>query len=81
MTVEEDRLVAILTLRSFGEAHVLEAFLTEEEIPFLTKPFNDPAFGSFWRGSSGWGELFSYPEFAEEIREICEGVRSRGEPL
>lgn len=76
MNWDGGQLSRVLVLRSFAEAQVLEARLEEEEVPALVRPFNDPAFGSFWRREQGWGEILAFPEDAGEIRRIYEQLNS-----
>ena len=71
MELDRERLIRIISVRSFAEAQLIDARLQEQNLPFLMRPFNDPGFGSFWRTDEAWGEVLSYPEFSDQIREIC----------
>ncbi len=74
----ERGLVRVLVLESFAEAQVVGALLAARDAPYLIRPFNDPAFGSFWRAAGGWGELLSYAEHRGEIGELCLSLRGLG---
>lgn len=62
-----ERIERILLLRSWPDSLILEARLTELDIPFVVRPFNDPAFGSFWRKEEAWGALFAPARRRAEI--------------
>lgn len=69
----------ILVVESYAEALIIEARLTREEIPYLFRPFNDPAFGSFWRRQEGWGIILAPGGYRDRIREICADIRGASE--
>ena len=69
----------IVVLRSYAESLVLEARLEELGIPFLMRPFGDPAFGSFWRKEEGWGVLLAPSQHREAILEAYRDISEHEE--
>lgn len=64
----------IHVVSSYAEALLVQSCLDEEEIPYHLQPFNDPAFGSFWRRVEGWGVVLAPAEYRERIVQICEDI-------
>jgi len=64
----------IYVVSTYAEALLLQSRLDGEEIPYHLQAFNDPAFGSFWRKTEGWGVVLAPPEYRERIVQICEDI-------
>jgi hypothetical protein len=64
------RRTKILVLNNEAEARLLEATLTERNIPHFLKSYHDSAYDGIWQSQLGWGQVDAPPEYREEIESI-----------
>ena len=70
----------ILVLNNEIEARLLDAVLTEQEIPHLMRSYHDRAYDGLWQQQQGWGHVEAPEDYREQILSIYEDLRSeRGE--
>ena len=65
----------IATLENDIEAGLLEAILTERDIPHRMRSYHDTAFDGLFQTQKGWGFVSAPEPFHEEIEEILSDLR------
>jgi hypothetical protein len=60
----------ILVLRNEAEAQLLDAILTERDIPHFMKSYHDSAYDGIWQSQLGWGHVEAPAEYQDEIEAI-----------
>ncbi|MBN2013271.1 hypothetical protein JW960_28330 [candidate division KSB1 bacterium] len=60
----------ILILRNEVEASIMDAHLTEQNIPFIIRSYHDSAYNGIFQFQKGWGHLESDEEYRETIETI-----------
>ncbi|MHC4145206.1 MAG: hypothetical protein ACYSUD_10555 [Planctomycetota bacterium] len=67
----------IAPIRNEVEAQLLDAELTERDIPHVMKSYYDTAFDGVYQFSQGWGHVEAPPEFRDKILEILTSLRPK----
>ena len=70
-----DKVERIADLKNEVEAQLLNAELTERDIPHLMRSYYDGAFDGVYQFSQGWGHIEAPSEFRDTILEILTGIR------
>ena len=65
----------ILVLNNEVEARLLDAVLTEQQIPHLMRTYHDRAYDGLWQQQQGWGHVEAPEEVEEQILSIYEDLR------
>lgn len=58
------------------QAELLEAVLSEHNIPHIIINYHDSAFDGLFSAYQGWGCVKAPPEFHDEIRQIIETLKA-----
>jgi hypothetical protein len=58
------------------EAQLVDAALTDREIPHVMVSYHSIAYDGIFQVSKGWGHVAAPPEFRDEIRSIIEDIDS-----
>jgi hypothetical protein len=65
----------ILVLNNEVEARLLDAVLTEQQIPHLMRTYHDRAYDGLWQQQQGWGHVEAPQEVKEQVLSIYEDLR------
>jgi hypothetical protein len=60
----------ILVLKNEAEAQLLDAILSERDIPHFMKSYHDSAYDGIWQNQLGWGHVEAPAEYQDEIEAI-----------
>jgi hypothetical protein len=69
----------ILVLDNEVEAGLLDALLTEQEIPHLMRSYHDRAYDGLWQQQQGWGHVEAPSDHKAQILSIYDDMRSERE--
>ena len=69
----------IVVLSNEVQAELIDALLTERNIPHVLKSYHDSALDGIFQGAQGWGHVEAPEESREEILEIFEEVKSQSD--
>ena len=70
-----DKVERIADLKNEVEAQLLNAELTERDIPHLMRSYYDGAFDGVYQFSQGWGHIEAPSEFRDKMLEILTSLR------
>jgi hypothetical protein len=70
------RFKKILVLNNEVEARLLDAVLSEQEIPHLMRSYHDRAYDGLWQQQQGWGHVEAPDDFEERILSIYDDLHS-----
>jgi hypothetical protein len=60
----------IMTLENDAQARLLEAVLTERDIPHFMRTYHDSAYDGLFQAQMGWGHIEAPEDYEEEILRI-----------
>jgi hypothetical protein len=69
------RFKKILVLNNEVEARLLDAVLSEKQIPHLMRTYHDRAYDGLWQQQQGWGHVEAPNDYKELILSIYEDLR------
>ncbi len=75
MFTRKDRRENILPLGNEAEARLLDALLTDQEIPHVIVSYHDSAYDGLFQSQQGWGHLEAPLEYMEEIRQVYRDMK------
>jgi hypothetical protein len=70
-----ERLENIATLDNEVQAGLLEAVLSDRNIPHLMQSYHDSAYDGIFQVQKGWGAVLAPPGFKAEILAVLEDVK------
>ncbi len=76
-----DQLEKIIHLDNEIQAHLVDAVLTQRNIPHVIRSYYDLAFDGLFQNFKGWGYIEAPKEFAEEVIEIVNQIKSENQDL
>ena len=79
MATDQPDYIKVAVLDNLIEAQLVESILEEREIPHHIRSFHDTAYNGLFQFQRGWGELSAPAEYAPEIREILQSLKSDSE--
>ncbi len=68
--------IKISVLENELEARLVEQVLNERSIPYAIRSYHDYAYDGIFQFQKGWGCVLAPQEYADEIIEIIEDIRS-----
>jgi hypothetical protein len=71
--------VKVATLDNEIEALLLESVLEERGTPYVLRSYHDTAYDGLFQTQKGWGVVTAPQEWREEILEIIDDLRKRGD--
>jgi hypothetical protein len=76
----EASLQRIGVLDNEAQAGLLDALLTDREIPHIMQTYHDSAYDGIFQTQKGWGVILAPPAFRDEILTALEEIKRPPEP-
>jgi hypothetical protein len=70
-----EEFIKVVTLENNHEADLMDAILTEKNIPHHIESYYDTAFDGLYQTQKGWGRLSAPKSYQKEIMEIISELR------
>jgi hypothetical protein len=65
----------ILVLNNEVEARLLDAVLSDQQVPHLLRSYHDRAYDGLWQQQQGWGHVEAPEDYEQQILSIYEDLR------
>lgn len=65
----------ILEVANDVEAQLLDAYLSDHDIPHVMVSFHDSAYTGIFQAQFGWGYVEAPPEYEEIIKEMYDDIK------
>jgi hypothetical protein len=75
MNLFEGKLERIAGLDNEVQAELVDAILSDRNIPHIMRTYHDSAYDGIFQGSMGWGEVEAPAAFRDEVAAIIEDVK------
>jgi hypothetical protein len=69
--------IKIAVLENAFEAQFLSSMLAQCDIPHRVRSYHDTAYDGLFQFQNGWGEIYSPPEFRQQILDTIADLRSQ----
>jgi hypothetical protein len=69
--------VKVAVLDNAIEAQFLSSMLAQYDIPHRVRSYHDTAYDGLFQFQKGWGEIYSPPEFRQQILDAIADLRSQ----
>jgi hypothetical protein len=76
----EDRLERIAVLDNEVQAELVDAVLTDRDIPHIMQSYHDSVYDGIFQTQKGWGILLAPPAFKAEILAAVEDIKKQSPP-
>lgn len=76
----DDRLEKIAVLDSEVQAELVDAVLTDRDIPHIMQTYHESAFDGIFQAQKGWGVILAPPGFRDEILAALEDIKHQPPP-
>jgi hypothetical protein len=76
MEVKMNDYTIVAPIENEIQAELLDAVLSERNIPYIIVSHHDSAFDGLFSAYHGWGCVKAPPEFHEEIKQIIETLKT-----
>ena len=71
--------IKVAVLDNAFEAFLVEQILSDQQIPYVIRSYQDDVYGNLFQVTKGWGAIQAPASFKEQIVQIVQEVRASQE--